>query len=122
MSDQPDYYWIEVDGKPEPCGLQAWAVYQNSPARWLATDELEASAYGRPVRLTTIFIGVDLSWGSRPEPLLYGTGLLPQPGTTSEWLHASREAALAFHAEALELLRAGKRVRCDCPLHRIHRD
>jgi len=109
------WYWIEVDGEPQPCtNLLRWAAFMDDfPGRTINSHELNSPKLG-PCSLITLFLGMDYSNGTTKPPPLYGTALFletPQGRKFhSEWWESSRAKAMAQHLRIKAQLEAGEEL------------
>lgn len=95
--------YILRDGKPEPFegDFMEWAEWFEKADRHVAQDELPGG-----VRVSTVFLGVDHSFGG-PEPLLFETMIFGGKLDQEQWRYSTREEAEAGHAAALALAKIG---------------
>lgn len=91
-------YILNADGKPVPePDLVAWARWYEAADRHVAKDQIGE------VRVSTVFLGIDHSFGRPGGPVLWETmvfgGRLDQE---QERCSGSREQAEAMHARMME--------------------
>jgi len=94
-----DKYILDARGEPVICrDLMAWARWfeANDDRRVVAQDEVGA------VLVSTIFLGVDYSWGPG-RPLLWETMIFGGAHDQYQERYASRAEAVAGHARARAL-------------------
>jgi hypothetical protein len=100
MADAPKYYILK-DKVPVPCDFVEWAHWFETANRHVANDCIG------DVRVSTVFLGLDHSWGYGP-PLLFETMIFNGRKHTPAYGHMARcstwEQALAQHAEAIALV------------------
>lgn len=82
----------------QPMTFQAWVIAMlDFEARCIRRDELEVD--GGKVTVSTVWYGVDQSWGAAERPMIFETmvfgGLLDE----QRMLAADREAAIHAHEE-----------------------
>lgn len=96
MSDK----YIEKEGKPvlEP-DLMTWARNFERADRHVAQDKIG------DVRISTVFLGIDHSFG-HGHPLLYETMVFGGPLDQEQERYSTREDALAGHAATVERVKA----------------
>lgn len=111
---RPDKYILNDAGEPVPCDdLLMWGVWMETGDRVLKQDYVEGetrtyNVFGRErtasVGVSTIFLGLDHSFGSGPpvlwESMVFGTSL-----DGEQRRYTSRAAALKGHAELVALVR-----------------
>lgn len=107
--EMPDFgfngrYILDEAGNPMPePDLIKWAMWHETAKRQLAFTQLESGTF-----ISTVFLGLDLSWGRGPEadPLFYKPTLWESLAFDQELLaqrrYISREAARAGHLEMVE--------------------
>ena len=96
-------YILDANGQPIECDdIHEWA-------RWFEKDENRRVALDEvgDVRVSTIFLGLALSWGGEP-PLLWETMIFGGEHGEYQERYSTREAALEGHARALALVKGGK--------------
>lgn len=95
-------YVIGPDGDPRPeSDVVAWARNK------AATDWAVAKTDVGDVRVSTVFLGVDHSFGGGI-PILYKTMIFGGCWDQWQWRHPTRAAALAGHDRAVAAIRDGK--------------
>jgi hypothetical protein len=96
-----DRYILDDDGN---CGaepdLMRWAKWLETADRHLARDDI-----GFDVWVSTVFLGLDHSFGGGP-PVLWETMIFGGPHDQYQDRHTSRDDALAGHAAAVALARS----------------
>lgn len=100
MSDQ---YILADDGQtpiPEPDTLR-WAQWFESAKRHVADDEVG------PLRVSTVFLGLNHDFGLGGDPVLWETMIFGAPGELDGYQrrYTSYAEALAGHQEAVALAR-----------------
>jgi len=96
-----------LDGRtPTPCyDLDAWAEWMESPARTIALDCIlcapEPDAPVVVARISTVFLGLDLSFG-HGEPLLFETIIFGTDWNLDTHRYTTWEQATAGHAAITE--------------------
>lgn len=98
-----DKYILNENGDAVPCdSLRAWGQWFESADRVLAKDE----SHG--VRVSTVFLGLDHSFGDEV-PILWETMIFGGPLDQYQERHSSKSAALEGHerAKALALRKSG---------------
>lgn len=92
-------YILGPDGRtPEPVDdIRAWG-------RWFETaDRQIADDYVGDTRVSTVFLGLDHSFGRGGPPLVFETMIFGGGLSDREWRYATYEEAEAGHREALAL-------------------
>jgi RimJ/RimL family protein N-acetyltransferase len=96
-------YILRADGTPvEEPDLERWA-------HWMADAHARRVAWTEVGQWTisTVFLGIDHSFGHGP-PLLWETMVFgPAPWDDAQWRYTNREAALAEHDQIAERVRRG---------------
>lgn len=100
-------YWI-LDSRGQPVqepDLERWAHWMTHPhARRVAWTEVGEWT------VSTVFLGIDHSFGHGPPPVLWETMVFgPEPWSDAQWRYTNREAALAEHDQIAEHVRRGGR-------------
>jgi hypothetical protein len=91
-----DKYILDDDGRPVPCDdLEAWAYWFETAERHVADDMDEGEGAAR-VRVSTVFLGLDHSWGHGP-PVLWESMIFGGPLDGEQQRYSSREEALLGH-------------------------
>ena len=78
--------------------LLKWAKWFETADRKVAKDMIG------DVRISTVFIGLDHSWGGDSRPLLFETMIFGGPHDHYQRRYSTREAAITGHVEALRLV------------------
>lgn len=66
-------HWILIDGEPVVVPLMEWALWlDKTEQRVIGLDEVQSPG-GRIFRVSTVFLGMDHSFGMGPSPLLFET-------------------------------------------------
>lgn len=90
-----------LDGKtPVPADLMTWAKWFETADRHVAKDQIG------DVGISTVFLGIDHSWGSGP-PLIFETMIFGGPHDQHQTRASTWEEAERQHADALALVRSG---------------
>ncbi len=94
-----DKYILDADGKPQCCDdLMAWA-------RWFETANLHvAETHFGDVRVSTVFLGLDHSFGSGP-PLLFKSMVFGGTLDGEQERYTSRADAEAGHTALCQRVR-----------------
>ena len=97
-----DGHYILVNGEPvEERDLIMWARWFEKNERILHVDRvLPLLGLFGDCRVSTVFLGLDHSFGSGP-PLLWETMIFGGPLDGDEWRYASRAEAVAGHESAV---------------------
>ena len=95
------YYILNKRGQPLPIGdVLEWG-------KWFATtNRITARKRIGSVRVSTVFLGLDHSFGGGP-PLLWETMIFGGPHGDCKWRYSSLKDALAGHKDAV-LLASGE--------------
>lgn len=96
----PGQYILNEKGEPEPCDdLIKWA-------KWLetATDRTVAKDKAGDAEVSTVFLGLDHSFGQGP-PLLYETLVFGGPMEGEQERYSTKEQAEAGHKRILAAVR-----------------
>jgi hypothetical protein len=90
--------YILVNGVPTPePNLRKWGEWMaNFPERQVASTDWDG------VRVSTVFLGLDHSWG-QGDPVLWETMIFGGPADGEQWRYRSLEAARAGHEKAVEV-------------------
>lgn len=92
-------YILDEDGNPvEEPDLQRWAQWFETADRSVAVDVVG------DVRVSTVFLGLDHSFGAGP-PLLYETMIFGGEHDEHQERYPNKVAALAGHDRALAMVR-----------------
>jgi hypothetical protein len=96
-----DTYLLDAKGEPiaEP-DLLTWAKALESQNRQVARDEIG------DVRVSTVFLGLDHSFGLDGPPILWETMIFGGPHDQYQERYSTRANAIAGHARALALVRS----------------
>ena len=69
-------YVLDGSHEPVPCNdLAMWKAWMNTPERWVE-DALLSDRADNQVRVCTVFLGLDLGFGSAERPILFETMVL----------------------------------------------
>lgn len=100
MAARPMFYVLDDENRPVPeHDFSAWGTWRRNARRHLGDDTIAG------VRVSTVFLAFDHQFGNGP-PLLYETMVFGAPdGDERQCRYATREEALAGHAEALAEVR-----------------
>lgn len=92
-------YILNEDGsvRLEP-DLMVWAEWFETAKRHVALDELPGG-----VKVSTVFLGLDHSFGFSGAPILFETMIFGGEHDQYQDRYATREEAIAGHAKALAL-------------------
>jgi hypothetical protein len=90
----PDYY-ILMDRLPVAVDLETWS-------RWFATaDRRVAQDRIGPVRISTVFLGLNHNMRATGEPVLFETMIFGGPLDDYQWRYATYADAERGHSEAV---------------------
>lgn len=93
--------YILKDKKPVECGdLMTWAKWMESTDRHVAKDEIG------DVRISTVFLGLDHSFG-QGSPLLFETMIFGGVHNDHQTRASTWDEAEKQHAEAMAMVRSG---------------
>jgi hypothetical protein len=84
-------YYIEVDGKPEPCDLMDWALGKPE-------QRIVARTRVGEVLVSTVFLGLDHNITGVGAPILYETMIFGGAADQEQERYETREAAIVGHA------------------------
>lgn len=102
MSEHRGTYVMDENGNPKPePDLLAWAKWFEKAERQLALDKVGG------VRVSTVFLGLDHSFGQDGPPLLYETMVFGGKLDQEQERYSTRDDALAGHSRILARIRAG---------------
>lgn len=103
-------YILDEHGNPAPCDTLTWAVWFEKHDRHVAFSDLGI------YKVSTVFLGLDLSWAPMLDPLLYRPVLWetmvfdqtfskesPQAPVHAMRRYTSREEAVAGHEEMVKI-------------------
>jgi hypothetical protein len=92
------YYRLNAQNEPEPCSMGEWAFAFELQNRIVAVTEIG------PIKISTVFLGLDHSFTPDGPPKLWETMVFGGPHD-QEWMDrcaGSREQAEAMHAEMVK--------------------
>lgn len=93
----PPYYF---DREGRPLDLWQWAaMFEDGAARRVAEDDVGG------VWVSTVWLGLDHSFGTSPRPLIFETMCFGGPLDQEPRRYATEAEALAGHAEVVTLVR-----------------
>jgi len=99
---------------PVPCDdLGAWIAWMRTPGRWVESTEIIDSA-GSPVRVCTVFIGLDLSFGL-DDPILFETMVLGGTYDRELYRYCTWDESRTGHAAVVDRVQACHPLRMDPP-------
>lgn len=103
MSEILSHHYYILDGHEITTApdVIAWAQWFETADRRVAGDEIG------PYFVSTIFIGLDYSFGLSPVPLLFETTVFRDGEECLGWRYGTWEAAENGHARVMNGLRAG---------------
>jgi hypothetical protein len=95
-----DHYILDENGKPRPADLMTWA-------RWFETADRKVwrTALAQPagVEVSTVFLGLDHSYGEGP-PVLWETMVFGGVYDTKQWRYCTKQEALDGHRRAVQIV------------------
>ena len=98
---RPDKYILNESGDPVPCAdLMEWARWFERRPNRVVKQEYVGTQF-----VSTVFLGLDHSFGDDGPPILYETMILGGPHDQYQTRCATREQALREHAIALAVAR-----------------
>lgn len=104
------YYTLAEDRQtPVRCSLSEWGRMMKDYQRRLVECEVMMTPEGEEIKVSTMFMGIDLSLGYGPAPLLWETmlfGDIDIGDQTDTWRHVSHADALTVHNEVARRVRA----------------
>jgi hypothetical protein len=86
------YYKLSEDSTPVSCDIIEWSRWMADVNRTIALDE-----FGEWGRISTVFLGIDLSFGFGGVPVLWETIIFGGPFDSRMWRHTSKGIALDKH-------------------------
>lgn len=89
-----DWYTLDKNNKPVKSTVLVW---DNIDKRRVALDEIEG------IQISTVFLGLDHSWGSGP-PVLWETMIFGGEHDNDQDRYTSHEDALIGHKHAVDLV------------------
>lgn len=93
-------YWILVGRVPQPARLEAWGVwFENFDNRRVGDDKIERID-ADPVRVSTVFLGLDHSFGDGP-PLLFESMVFGGPLDGEQHRYCTLDEAERGHKHLL---------------------
>lgn len=96
-----DKYVLDKYGKVKPeQDLLTWARWFETANRHLAKDRISAKVW-----VSTVFLGLDHSFGEGEEPVLWETMIFGGRHDQATWRYRSQEEALKGHQRAVALAR-----------------
>lgn len=95
-------YKYILDGKTpkKVVSLEEWARWFETADRHVANDAIG------DVRISTVFLGIDHSWGNGP-PLVFETMIFGGPHDQHQTRASTWDEAEKHHAEAMAMARSG---------------
>lgn len=104
-----DKYILADDGKtPIKCDLMTWArAFERSSSR-----RLKRETVAEGVDVSTVFLGLDHSWGDGP-PLLWETMIFGGPHDGYQERYSTHDEAMAGHAKAVALATGNQDCECE---------
>jgi len=99
-----EYFVMDADGAVRgPVDLITWGrFFEDIDARRVARTEVAEG-----VEVSTVFLGIDHSWGSGP-PLLFETMVFRAGDGGDCWRYTTHAQALAGHDQVVAALREGR--------------
>lgn len=96
------FHWdINARGEVAPCDLWRWAFMFEFQFKWRIIQQTTLG----DVFVSTVFLGTDMSWGGG-RPILFESMVFRGPLDQEQDRYATREDALAGHADLVERCRA----------------
>jgi hypothetical protein len=93
----PGRYILDDNGEPVPCpNLMEWAMWMEKGDRIVLQTQMGES------RVSTVFLGLDHSFGRAGPPTLFETMIFGGPCNEECWRYATRLEALEGHAAAMQ--------------------
>ncbi len=92
-----------LDGTtPRQVDLMTWAKWSEDDSKRIVQQDTLPDG----VKVSTVFLGLDHSFGMGGPPILWETMIFGGPHDDEQWRYTSHADALAGHATALELARS----------------
>jgi hypothetical protein len=92
--------FYRLDGRtPVQCDMETWAQMMESPARQVASEEIEG------VRVSTVFLGLDHNFFGNGPPLLFETMTFSDTFGEIQWRCSTYLHAEEMHRTVVELVR-----------------
>jgi hypothetical protein len=110
ISGRPYHYDIDARGEVKPCDLWCWAFMFEFQHKWRV---LQQTPIGLAM-ISTVFLGTDHSWGMG-RPILYESMIFGGPMDQEQDRYATREEALAGHADLVARSALASRDPADPP-------
>jgi len=114
------YYKADpIDWSYRPCTMQEWAIQFEGIERHIADDEIDGWKYRErvlftPVRVSTVWLGLDHSFGREGQPLLFETmifgGRCGQDCERYSTVEAARRGHIRLLRRALLARMMGRRL------------
>lgn len=101
LSGRAYHYDLDSRGQVKPCDLWRWAFMFEFQHKWRVLQQTEIGI----ALVSTVFLGTDHSWGG-PRPILFESMIFHGPMDQEQERYATREEALAGHADLVERCRA----------------
>jgi hypothetical protein len=99
----PYTYILDADRRPVNCpNDEAWFEWFATTERHVAIDRVGVAI------ISTVFVGIDRSYGSAPHPLVFETHIFGGEHDGWEESTASWDEAKLVHAEAVAMVQTGK--------------
>lgn len=97
-----DKYILDEEGNPKPATLHEWASWFETAERRVADTKVGET------HISTVFLGLDHSFGQSQKPLLWETMIFGGEHDGYQERYTSRADAEAGHAHAVSLAQAKK--------------
>jgi len=108
-------YVLDGSHEPVPCNdLAMWKAWMNTPERWVE-DALLSDRADNQVRVCTVFLGLDLGFGSADRPILFETMVLGGMWDRALYRYCTWREAQDGHALLLNHLQVHNKATIDIP-------
>ena len=98
-----DYWMLDEQGAPIPVDFNTWAAWLLDADRIVKRDSFTLN--GQDILVSTVFLGVDHSFGADGPPILWETMIFGGKHDGHQIRYSSRDHALKGHEAALRLAR-----------------
>ena len=108
-------YTLDGRHQPIPCDdLMMWKAWMNTSERWVE-NTLRSDPDNNQVRVSTVFLGLDVGFGGAERPIIFETMVLGGMCDRDLYRYCTWEEAKNGHAAILDYLQAHDRQRVKIP-------
>ena len=95
-----DYYVLDHNLEIQKADLLTWSKFFESDTRLIAKDQIGNA------RISTVFLGIDHSWGDKGPPVLFETMIFEGVHDQYQTRCCTYQEALEMHKIAVELVKS----------------